>query len=177
MVSLAAARIVGTRVSRPVPLRHGGHDVDATLALTGGAAALETDGRRVEAAVARDGPWIEIGSGGRALRAATARDARGIWVSLEGRVYLFEVAPARGAGAAAPEVTGELRAPMTGRVASVEARAGERVEEGQLLLTIEAMKMEFKVLAPAGGTVAIDCAAGDRVELGQLLARIEEETP
>ena len=160
-------------VSRPVPLRHGGRDVEAALELTGAAAALERDGRRLEAAVMRDGPWLELESGGRALRAATARDGRGIWVSLEGRVYLFEVAQARG-GAATPEATGEVRAPMTGRVASVEAPAGSRVREGDLLLTIEAMKMEFKVLAPAAGTVAIDCAAGDRVELGQVLARIEE---
>ncbi|MGE5180042.1 MAG: acetyl-CoA carboxylase biotin carboxyl carrier protein subunit [Bacteroidota bacterium] len=160
-------------MSRTVPLRHGGRDVEATLALTGAAAALERDGRRLEAVVTRDGPWLELEAGGRALRAATARDARGIWVSLEGRVYLFEVAQARGV-AEAPEATGEVRAPMTGRVASVEARAGSRVREGDLLLTIEAMKMEFKVLAPAAGTVAIDCAAGDRVELGQMLARIEE---
>ena len=62
---------------------------------------------------------------------------------------------------------------MTGRVAAVEARAGDEVSEGDHLLTIEAMKMEFKVTAPVAGTVLeLSCAAGDRVELGQMLVRL-----
>ena len=68
----------------------------------------------------------------------------------------------------------EIRAPMTGRVIAVAARAGMEAHEGDLLLTIEAMKMEFRLIAPRDGTVAeVLCSEGDRVELGQLLARLD----
>jgi biotin carboxyl carrier protein len=62
---------------------------------------------------------------------------------------------------------------MTGRVVSVAAKAGTEAREGDLLLTVEAMKMEFKLVAPEDGTVLeVACADGDRVELGQLLVRL-----
>jgi len=163
-------------MSRPVALRHAGKPIAGALSLRAGAAVLELDGTRTEAQVKREGPWIEMRSGQGIVRAATARNARGIWVALEGRVYLFEVEH-RHASSHAEEATGEVRAPMTGRVAAVEAVNGARVREDDLLLTIEAMKMEFKVTAPAGGAVEMLCAAGDKVELGQLLARIAADAP
>jgi len=165
-------------VSRPAALRFHGQPVGGRLTLRGGDAVLErTDDGRIEAAVARDGPWIEVrisGSGGRdAARAACVRDARGIWVALQGRVYLFEVEHAH-AGPVGVESTGDVRAPMTGRVTSVEAAVGSPVREGDHILTIEAMKMEFKVTAPVEGTLAeLLCAPGDQVELGQAVARVE----
>jgi 3-methylcrotonyl-CoA carboxylase alpha subunit len=163
-------------VSRVVALRWGGHPLDARITLAGGSAVLETGGRRIEATVAREGAWVELMIGERAVRAAAARDARGIWVSLEGRLYLFEVVHRHADAGADAETSGEVLAPMTGRVVAVEARAGAPVREGDLLLTIEAMKMEFKVTAPASGTAReVACAPGDRVELGQVLVRIEAE--
>jgi biotin carboxyl carrier protein len=63
---------------------------------------------------------------------------------------------------------------MTGRVLSVAARTGAAAREGDLLVTIEAMKMEFRLTAPEDGTVLeVACEEGDRVELGQLLVRLE----
>jgi biotin carboxyl carrier protein len=65
---------------------------------------------------------------------------------------------------------------MTGRVVSVAALAGATAKEGDLLLTIEAMKMEFKLTAPEDGVLLeVACAAGDRVELGQLLIRLKPD--
>jgi biotin carboxyl carrier protein len=160
-------------MSRPAALRFGGRPVGGRLALRGGKAVLERGKGSLEAEVAREGPWIEIRAGGRTARAACARDSRGVWVALEGRVYLFEVEHAHAGHAADGEDSGEVRAPMTGRVTSVEAAAGGPVREGDHLLTIEAMKMEFKVAAPADGALAeLLCAPGDQVDLGQLLARI-----
>ena len=125
------------------------------------------------AEVARDGPWIELAIGDHVVRAASARSARGTWVSVGGRAFLFEPVHRHAAAGGETEDSGEVRAPMTGRVAAVEARAGADVREGDLLLTVEAMKMEFKVAAPASGRVEdVACAAGDRVELGQVLVRI-----
>jgi biotin carboxyl carrier protein len=67
---------------------------------------------------------------------------------------------------------------MTGRVVSVSAGPGDAPREGDLLLTIEAMKMEFKLTAPEDGTVLeVACAEGDLVELGQLLVKLKPADP
>jgi biotin carboxyl carrier protein len=66
---------------------------------------------------------------------------------------------------------------MTGRVVTVVAVPGAETREGDLLLTIEAMKMEFKLTAPENGSVLeVMCAPGDRVELGQLLVRLKPDS-
>lgn len=167
-------------MSRPVALRHAGKPVGAALTLRGGSAVLERDGRRLDATVSRRGAWIDIltgstgGTGGGTVRCATARNARGIWVACEGRTYLLEIEHREAAGRAVAGAADEIRAPMTGRVIAVTASPGAAVKEGDLLLTIEAMKMEFKLPAPEDGTVLdVSCAAGDLVELGQLLVRLK----
>jgi len=161
-------------MSRPLTLRHLGQSLDAAISLRGKEAVLERDGRRFEATVTRDGAMIDVRSGDRVRRCAVARGCRGVWVAMEGTTYFFEAvereAGARGAVAAADEV----RAPMTGRVVAVQATPAAKVREGDLLLSIEAMKMEFKLTAPEDGTVLeVACAPGDRVELGQLLVRLK----
>lgn len=50
---------------------------------------------------------------------------------------------------------GSLRAPMPGKVVSVLVKAGQQVEQGELLLTLEAMKMEHRIQAPYAGTVEV----------------------
>jgi len=161
-------------VSRPLTLRHLGQALDVAITLRGKDAVLERDGRRFEATVARDGAWIEVRSGDRARRCAVARGGRGVWVSVEGTTYFFEAVEREAGGRAAVASADEIRAPMTGRVVAVQATPGTKVREGDLLLSIEAMKMEFKLTAPEDGTVLeVACAPGDRVELGQLLVRLE----
>jgi glutaconyl-CoA decarboxylase len=68
---------------------------------------------------------------------------------------------------------GEVRAPMPARVTEVLAKAGDRVEAGQLLLKIEAMKMENQVLSPIAGTVEEVCVSnGQEVDGGDLLVKV-----
>ena len=67
--------------------------------------------------------------------------------------------------------TGSLLAPMPGTVLSVAVEAGQRVEAGQVVLVLEAMKMQHRVSAPYAGTVAeIDVKPGDQVAAGAVLA-------
>ena len=68
---------------------------------------------------------------------------------------------------------GGSAAPMPGAVLSTAVAAGDVVQKGQLLLILEAMKMEHRITAPRDGTVeALHVTAGDQVENGQLLVTI-----
>ncbi|MFG2004362.1 acetyl/propionyl/methylcrotonyl-CoA carboxylase subunit alpha [Spirillospora sp. NPDC048911] len=72
---------------------------------------------------------------------------------------------------------GSLLAPMPGTVIRVEIERGAAVADGQTLLVLEAMKMEHRIAAPAGGTVAeLNVSAGQQVEAGAVLAVIAEPT-
>jgi len=74
------------------------------------------------------------------------------------------------------DLAGGLTAPMPGKVLSVDVAIGDRVEAGQLLLVLEAMKMEHRIMAPHAGKVSgLGVRVGDQVESGALLAEIVED--
>ncbi len=71
---------------------------------------------------------------------------------------------------------GALTAPMPGTIIAVHVREGDRVEAGQRLMVLEAMKMEHAITAPYGGTVrAVLHREGDIVASGARLADLAEE--
>ncbi|MDE0498248.1 MAG: ATP-grasp domain-containing protein [Acidimicrobiaceae bacterium] len=73
----------------------------------------------------------------------------------------------------AENVEGGLVAPMPGKVLIVNVAAGDHVSEGQVLVVMEAMKMEHQITAPAHGEVAeVRAAVGDQVDNGELLVVI-----
>ena len=75
-------------------------------------------------------------------------------------------------------VGGGLRAPMPGRVVAVHAKPGARVKRGEVLLVLEAMKMEHTISAPADGVVSRVCfSTGDLVDEGVELLTLEQEQP
>jgi methylmalonyl-CoA carboxyltransferase small subunit len=66
------------------------------------------------------------------------------------------------------------RSPVSGIVASVVAQPGQTLQVGDVLLVLEAMKMETQVTAPVAGRVAtIKVKAGDSVQSGQILVEFE----
>jgi len=72
---------------------------------------------------------------------------------------------------------GSIEAPMPGALLAVNVAVGDRVEEGQTLGVLEAMKMELALKAPFAGTVAaVDVEVGKQVALGAVLFMIEEES-
>jgi acetyl/propionyl-CoA carboxylase alpha subunit len=74
------------------------------------------------------------------------------------------------------EAPGSLHAPMPGRVTRVEVETGDGVEAGQVLLVMEAMKMEHTLRAPHAGTIVeVDCVPGDQVDSGAVLVVVEPE--
>ncbi len=84
-------------------------------------------------------------------------------------------APSAPAPAPAPSAAGPgvLPAPMTGTVKDVKVAAGEQVIAGQLVVVMEAMKMDIDVTATAAGTVAeVHVSPGDNRAAGQPLLTI-----
>ncbi|MEO7545874.1 MAG: biotin/lipoyl-containing protein, partial [Terrimesophilobacter sp.] len=71
----------------------------------------------------------------------------------------------------------EVRSPMPGTVVTVPVTSGDRVQVGDTIVTVEAMKMEHKLTAPVAGTVTLTARPGDLVKLEELLATIEPDDP
>lgn len=107
-----------------------------------------------------------------AAGAVVARSGDVAWVAFRGETYRLSVARGRKAPRGAEE-TPSLEAPMPGRVISVRAAAGARVSKGDVLVVLEAMKMEHAVHAPKDGTVArVPVSEGQMVAFGELLVEM-----
>ena len=82
-----------------------------------------------------------------------------------------KAAPAKAAAPAAGSVS--VTAPMPGKILNVKLQASAVVKKGDVILILEAMKMENEIVAPEDGTIAsINVATGDSVEAGAVLATL-----
>ncbi|KQR80702.1 acetyl/propionyl-CoA carboxylase subuit alpha [Arthrobacter sp. Leaf337] len=90
----------------------------------------------------------------------------------EARLVRVLAAIEREEGAADPAV----RSPMPGTVVSVSVSNGDTVQAGQVLVSVEAMKMEHQLVAPLDGTVHISVRSGDLVKADQVLATVHPAT-
>ena len=67
-----------------------------------------------------------------------------------------------------------VQAPMVGKILKLEKAVGDRVEEDEVVLVMEAMKMEIPIVAPTSGVLKeLKVSAGQAVEAEQELALIE----
>ena len=84
------------------------------------------------------------------------------------------VAPAPASAKPASQPAGEaVKAVLAGNIFKVHVSPGDRVEEGQPLLVVEAMKMETAVSAPKAGTISeVFVREGDAVKVGDSLVAI-----
>jgi propionyl-CoA carboxylase alpha chain len=126
--------------------------------------------------VAADGHLdLELDGHRQRVRVVGADDGDLQVVTAAGRVDLRAVP--RFPDAAADDVAGATRSPMPGSVVALAVEVGQSVARGDLLVTVEAMKMEHRVTAPADGTVAeVRVAAGQQVDADQVLVVLEAAT-
>ena len=67
----------------------------------------------------------------------------------------------------------KVNAPMPGKILGIKVSAGQAVKKGDVLLVLEAMKMENEIVAPQDGTVAsVNTSVGEQVEAGAVLATL-----
>jgi oxaloacetate decarboxylase alpha subunit len=120
-----------------------------------------------------------------ATRAANS-DEEVYTIAVNGQSYVVQVneggdisnvtpmaAPATSSAPAPAGDAEPVTAPLAGNIWKVEVSAGQQVEEGEVLLILEAMKMETQIVAPKAGVVsAISVKPGDAVKVGDLLASL-----
>jgi 3-methylcrotonyl-CoA carboxylase alpha subunit len=117
-----------------------------------------------------DGAFLVTHENGTVTRAWAAAHEDVVWVFIEGRVYRAGAHPDRVSSAVANTPSHDevdLSAPMPATVSAVHVTPGDQVAEGDVLITLEAMKMELSIRAPRAGMVtAVRCRAGDLVQPG-----------
>jgi biotin carboxyl carrier protein len=136
-----------------------GRAVDVDVVPVGGQLSVRVDGKVVDLTI--EGTPPEVG--------AVASGHRS-YVRVESE-RMLAAAQAKKSGAAGGDKL--VKSPMPGRVVKVLVAKGDRVEAGQGLLVLEAMKMENEVRAKAAGTVAdVHVATGAAVEGGARLVTL-----
>ncbi|MDI3509356.1 MAG: 3-methylcrotonyl-CoA carboxylase alpha subunit [Betaproteobacteria bacterium] len=111
--------------------------------------------------------------GGRALELTIRGDARQVELASALGSGVFTAQPYLGGDAADAAASGQLGAPMMGKVVAVKAAVGETVAIGQTVIVLESMKMELHVTAPFDGSLSsLRCRVGDMVERHQVLAEV-----
>lgn len=138
---------------------------------------VSVNGRTIRVDIASPGePTTDVTVEGQTLEVSLTGSAR-----TAARTAAAARASVRGGGgpaaapAAAGAVKGAVTAQMTGRVVRVAVAAGTTVAAGDLLLILEAMKMENEIRSPRGGTIKeVLIAPGDRVNQGSPLVVIED---
>ena len=139
--------------------------------------SLDFEDRVVSVSSIRDG-WVEFETSGGSdqhHRLQVFRSGTNVWVQgPDGDVQLTE-RPRFPESSLEAGVPGGLVAPMPGKVVGVAVEPGQVVEAGDLLLIVEAMKMEHRVVAPDPGSVGeLRAKVGDQVNAGDLLVVVEE---
>ena len=114
---------------------------------------------------------------GRQQRVHWAKEERRIWLHFNGRTIELEKTVGStvgtGAGHSAESI---LRAPMPGQLRELLVAEGDQVEQGQLLMLLEAMKMEIRIQAPYAALVTrVALQPGASVEKDQILVELESD--
>jgi 3-methylcrotonyl-CoA carboxylase alpha subunit len=150
-------------------------DGEAEITLRAGlGAGVTLDGAALER-IAWDGDAVSFLLEGRAIRARVLRAEDRLDVVLDGTTHTLRHRDPRAPEAAAERGGGRVVAPMPGRVLRILVTPGQRVTRGEVLLLIEAMKVQMRITAPADGVVAgLGCAEGELVEDGAELVTLAE---
>jgi biotin carboxyl carrier protein len=115
-----------------------------------------------------------VSDGSRQRVAYAAQIGGATWVFLDGEVAVIGPSAGRVRTAAADEQS-SLAAPMPATVVAIAVHPGQKVSAGDVLIRLEAMKMEFPVRSPRDATVvAIKCREGELVQPGVPLLELDE---
>ncbi|MEO6223223.1 MAG: biotin/lipoyl-containing protein [Vicinamibacterales bacterium] len=114
-----------------------------------------------------------IEHGGHTDTMSIARTPDGVWIGGEGVGNHWQARPAS-SRTRHTAVDDDVRAPMSATVVRVNVAAGDKVAEGDILIVVEAMKMEMPLRAPRAAVVrVVHCREGELVQSASVLIDLE----
>lgn len=156
---------------------------DVTLELERGEAGIRArreggDWRNVELERVGDSGLYLLMVDNRPSELYLERRRGGAIVTIGRHIFNCDVGPWRPVSARGPAAGGgtgstRIAAPMTGSIVEVRCSSGEEVEQGQVLMVIESMKMNNELRSPSAGVIeTLPVIAGQRVKQGDLLVAL-----
>ena len=110
-----------------------------------------------------------------ATMAVAAISEQAVWVGVDGYVLEFRIEHSSQPPASAARDRDALTAPMPATVVRIQAHPGDRVQAGDTLVVLEAMKMELPIRAPrAARVVAVHCREGEMVQPGKTVVELDD---
>ncbi|HZD26785.1 MAG TPA: biotin carboxylase N-terminal domain-containing protein, partial [Alphaproteobacteria bacterium] len=163
-------------MSWPVAFSGKGGAVTATVQLLeSGYSVVVGESRLDFHDVDRDEETVTFVAGGLRMTVPYCHAAGVLYLDLEGRTFAFtEQGNAQRSAGAAPD-DARVTSPMSGRVIDVHVEAGQAVTKGDVLVVVEAMKMQHSLIAPRDATVqAVSARIDETVDTGALLLTLDD---
>jgi 3-methylcrotonyl-CoA carboxylase alpha subunit len=154
------------------------HEVRFGAREPGGEMLVQVGQERLRLALRADGELWQLNLGDAVEHVAIARRAGRLYVQAREGAFDFEAFDYLAQAAAAQVTSGELRTPMMGTILRTHAAVGDLVHAGDVVVTMESMKMEMKICAEHDGVLrSLTVAAGQTVERGVLVAQVDATVP
>ena len=112
--------------------------------------------------------YLKIKIGDRFIKSVITEGEKEKYVFVDGNVFKVRSVELTGVKKTKKKEEGDLSSPISGKVVSVKAKEGAAVKKGDVLMVIEAMKMEYLIRAPYDGKVKkVNFKEKDQIEIGQ----------
>ncbi|MDT5145945.1 MAG: acetyl-CoA/propionyl-CoA carboxylase, biotin carboxylase, biotin carboxyl carrier protein, partial [Mycobacterium sp.] len=137
------------------------------------AAAVQVgDGEMLSASADVGGGRMNLALDGLRHEYRCAEADRHLWIADERGTWHLREAEEHKIHRAGGERQAEILSPMPGSVIAVQVASGTEVSEGDVVVVVEAMKMEHSLAAPLSGRAEVLVSVGDQVTVDQVLARL-----
>jgi len=119
---------------------------------------------------------LKIKIGERLIKSIITEGEKEKFVFVDGHVFRVIPVELTGKKKVRKKEEGDLSSPISGKVVNVKVKKGDSVKKGEVLMVIEAMKMEYLIRAPYDGKVKnINFKENDQVEIGQSTVEVDKE--
>ena len=150
------------------------HEVRFGAPQPDGQLLVQVGGERVRLGLRAEGEGWQLSIGDAVELLAIARRDGNVFVQAQGLAFAFEAIDYLAQAAAAQVTSGELRTPLMGTILKTHAAVGDTLRAGDVVVTMESMKMEMKICAEHDGVLrSLGVVAGQMVERGLLVGLVE----